>query len=160
MWKVGQSPAKFGQNSGIIRANIRASLFSFFFPPCLSKYVVRNFRSLYVPVCGYADTGIEDRTFLAHEKSAKVHEFPPPPPPRRSARFSGLHGADSGMNSAIQAKHAKNVCAPQKNENRSRTPNGQTPKVASLLIFWGWAFYLISLQSLGRLAPHYIPYWK
>ena len=89
------------RNSGRIRANISGALFfspfSPFFPflACLSKYIVENFRTACMHP--YADTGIEDR------------KPPPPPPPPLSKVFRA--GADSGMDSAIRAKHAKNVCA-------------------------------------------------
>ena len=89
----GKHREKFGQDSGIIRANIRAAFL------CLlacQNNVVGNFMSLYVPLCQIADTGIEDRNFGAHEKSARVPLPPPPliskcvcPPPPPQLNRSG-----------------------------------------------------------------------
>ena len=59
----------------------------------------------------YADTGIEDRKFWPHEKNAQV--FPPPPPPPPLLNKVLRAGMESGMDSAIWGKHAKNVCALQ-----------------------------------------------
>ena len=53
---LGKNRAKFGQNSGIIRANILAP---FCFLLACQNIIIGNLRSLHVPL--YADTGIEEK---------------------------------------------------------------------------------------------------
>ena len=64
--KSGINRAKFEQNSGIIRENIRATYFLL-----LLLLACQNMLSEILGACMYpfADTGIEDRIFLAREKS-------------------------------------------------------------------------------------------
>ena len=72
----GTVPPPPKKKKKIANVKIRAKIWrnwANIFVACLSKYIDRNFRSLHVPPQKkYADTGIEDRTFLAHKKTEQV----------------------------------------------------------------------------------------